>query len=122
MTSEALKQLFTTLAQVSFTLTGLLAIAIGGDKQRRDYWFENEDRSLFVYICFIMLILPGLVSVSGLIPSDTVFYFLPWPFFTIILGAVYLRLSCKYSVNKNKLVYTEERKLLKKSLQIILKK
>jgi len=68
MTSQYLSTFFTTLAQVSFTLSGLMAIAIAGDSKRRDYWFGNEPRSLFVYISFLLLFLPGFVSISGLIP------------------------------------------------------
>ncbi len=90
MASTTILTLFTTLAQVSFTVSGLMAVAIAGDSKRRDYWFGHEARSLFVYKSFLLLLLPGFVSIGGLIPSagkvpSWVFVTLFWGYFILYL-------------------------------------
>jgi hypothetical protein len=116
--SSTILTLFTTLAQVSFTVAGLMAVAIAGDGDRRDYWFRHEARSLFVYVSFLLLLLPGFVSIGGLIPST---YKVPsWAFVTLFLGLLYSALAITFGVRKRKLAEAAEfRRLEKKYLGTI---
>jgi len=112
MASPFLSTLFTTLAQVSFTVSGLMAVAIAGDSKRRDYWFGHEARSLFVYISFLLLLLPGFVSIGGLIPPSIKTTIPSWPFTTFVLGVLYSTLAVVFFFRKRKLAEPEEFKRL----------
>jgi MFS family permease len=106
----SLETLFTTLAQVSFTVSGLMAVAIAGDSNRRDYWFGHKSRSFFVYINFLLLLLPGFISLSALIteingrPS--------WTVSAILLGLLFGALSISFFFRKRKLSEPNEYKRL----------
>ncbi len=100
------------MAQVSFTVSGLMAVAIAGDSKRRDYWFGHRSRSLFVYISFLILLLPGFISIGGLIPSNGE---VPsWIFVTFFFGLLYMMLAVTYFFQKRKLAEPEEFKRLEK--------
>jgi hypothetical protein len=103
MTSQYLTTFFTTLAQVSFTLSGFLAIAIAGDNKRRDYWFGNESRSLFIYVSFLLLLFPGFVSLGGLIPPYSKTSIPSWPYASLFLGLIYSLLTISFSIRRKKL-------------------
>jgi len=103
-----LSTLFTTLAQVTFTVAGLMAIAIAGDSKRRDYWFSHEARSLFVYQSFLFLLLPGFVSLGGLIPSSPDNDSSSWIFSSLIFGFLYALLSLEFFKRKRKLKEPKE--------------
>lgn len=104
--SPSILTLFTTLAQVSFTVSGLMAVAIAGDEKRRDYWFGHEARSLFVYIGFLLLLLPGFISIGGLIPSTM--RVPAWVFVTMSLGLLYMALAVTFWFRKRKLAEAGE--------------
>ena len=120
MTTQFLSSLFTTLAQVSFTLTGLLAIAVAGDNYRRVFWFGDKSRSTFISICFLLLVLPGFVSIGGLIVPPFETRIPTWPIATIILGSAYFLLSFFYTYIRKKLAEPEEFKKLGKSLFVVI--
>lgn len=106
--TSSLITLFSTLAQVSFTVSGLMAVAIAGDSKRRDYWFGNESRSLFVYITFLLLLLPGFFSIGGLIPTPSNLNIPSWTYTSLSLGILYLLLFITYFFRKKKLAEPEE--------------
>ena len=110
----SLTTFFTTLAQVSFTISGLMAVAIAGDNERREYWFGHQARSFFVYICFLLLLLPGFVSIGGLIPpfQDNI---PSWPLAAFVLGLIYIALSVSFFFKKKKLTEPDEFKRLEKN-------
>jgi len=112
MTSPSLTTLFNTLAQVSFTISGLMAVAIAGDSKRRDYWFGHEARSLYVRISFLLLVLPGFISIGGLIPLPGIIP--PWPIVTGFYGAIYFILSINFYFMIRKFSEPEEYKRLEK--------
>lgn len=114
MESQKMLTLFTTLAQVSFTISGLLAVAIAGDSKRRDYWFVNKSRSLFVYLTFLILLLPGFISVGGLIPLT---YIIPsWVVVSFLFGLLYFLLAITMYFRKRKLADVDEFKRLEKNI------
>ena len=95
--------MFSVLAQVSFTISGLLAIAIAGDADHRNYWFNDKTRSLFLYFNFLLLLLPGFISVGGLIPSYS--KKVPtWPYIAFFWGVIYIILSIIFFFRKKKAV------------------
>ena len=113
MFSSNLTTMFSTLAQVSFTVSGLMAVAIAGDADRRNYWFGDKARSLFVYISFLLLLLPGFISVGGLIPSYS--EKIPsWPYIAFFWGFLYLMLSITFFFRKKKAVRFDEFSRLEK--------
>lgn len=92
-----------------------MAVAIAGDNNRREYWFGNESRSRFVYISFLLLILPGIVSIGGLIPINE--NKIPsWPFGTLFFGLIYFGLAITFSISKRKLDDPEEFKKLERNI------
>ncbi|MBI5354475.1 MAG: hypothetical protein HZB50_17680 [Chloroflexi bacterium] len=113
-TSSSLVSFFTTLAQISFTVAGLMAIAIAGDSKRREYWLENKSRSLFVYINFLILLLPGFISIGGLIPQSPNTVFTAWMFTALSFGLLYSNLAVIFFFRKRKLDDPEEFKRLEK--------
>src|SRR5215216_6208508 len=102
MASSSLLTFFGTLAQVSFTVSGLMAVAIAGDSKRRDYWLGHESRSLFVSLSFLILLLPGFISIGGLIPPTSDGNIPSWVSVCFILGLLYLTLAIVFFFRKRK--------------------
>lgn len=65
--------LFGTVAQVSFGIAGLFFVALTINEQRRTRWFDKENFS-FVGFSFVMIVLPGFISLVGLIPSMSLLF------------------------------------------------
>ncbi len=82
---------FTTIAQISFTIAGLIIVALAGDSETRHYWFGNRHRRLFAHTTLSLVLLPGLVSIFSLIPLYTPYP--SWLFSTGILGCIFVSLS-----------------------------
>ena len=120
MTSPLITSFFTTLAQVSFTVSGLLAIAIAGDSKKRDYWFGHEFHSLYVQISFLLLLLPGFVSIAGLITISSKINIPFWPFAAFTLGLIYSLLAISFFFRRKRLADPEEfRRLENKFFKVI---
>jgi len=71
--------LFETLAQVSFAVTGLLLVVVAGDAEARKRWFGTPARQAFTQGTLYLILLPGFVSLSSLIPPFNP-AFATWPF------------------------------------------
>lgn len=88
-----LTSLFTAVAQVTFTLAGLLAIAVVGDEHNRRFWLGLEPRAVFVFLSFMFLLIPGVFSIGGLVFSSSnakLAQAIPaWPFSAAIAGGLY---------------------------------
>lgn len=91
-----LSALFETVAQVSFTVAGLMLVALAGDSERRKFWFQNKSRAIYALLKLLLLLLPGILSVGGLIAPTPrnlggVFRRVPsWPLASVFIGIVYL--------------------------------
>jgi hypothetical protein len=67
---EKFANLFGTIAQISFGITGLLFVALTIDEQRIKRWFAKKNVT-FAALSFLMVVLPGFISLVGLIPDIT---------------------------------------------------
>lgn len=79
--------LFTTVAQISFTLAGFVVVVIMGDKVIRESWLQEKPRASYVFIVLLFLVMPGLIALGGLIQprSD-----IPsWPFSSTPILVIY---------------------------------
>lgn len=120
-----LNPLFSTVAQVAFTLTGLMFIAVAGDPENRKFWLGYRPRAVFVYICFMMLLLPGLLAIGGLIftsssSNDKLVVIAPsWPIAAAAIGSLYLYVSRLISGWKNQPQDYKELLRLDKKLPVI---
>lgn len=103
LTSSFLTNLFNTFAQVSFTVAGLLVLAIAGDSNQRTYWFGNEARSVYARQTILILLLPGFISLGGVIPPLTENSIPTWPFSAGLFGLIYLLLAIDYRIRRRKL-------------------
>lgn len=63
-----MESLFSTIAQISFTLLGLFIVALTIDVKSRKFWFGEAHRRRYASIILLYTILPGLVALGGLIP------------------------------------------------------
>lgn len=70
MNPASLENLFGTMAQVSFSLAGLLFVALTIDEQRKKRWFDPKNVA-FTAMSFFMIVFPGFISLWGLIPNMT---------------------------------------------------
>lgn len=120
METSVVMSLFTTLAQVSFTVTGLLAIAIAGDNKIREYWFKHQSRSFYVQISFLLLLLPGFVSIGSLITISSKTNIPTWPYAGMIFGLIYSSLAIGFFFRKKNLADPGEfRRLEHKFFKVI---
>jgi hypothetical protein len=87
-----LKDLFTTIAQVSFALTGLVFLALTLNDTTREFWF-SETNSAYVNLNLATLILPGIISLGGLIPQVPFLKIPSWVWMTLFIGLLYLYLA-----------------------------
>lgn len=102
------------MAQVSFTATGLLTVAVAVDKETRLYWFGNRGRRSFAFNHLFLILWPGFVSLGGLIPPAYNGAIPAWPYATAIIGLIYLIiLFSSYSTYRNREDKQELQKLLK---------
>src|SRR5690348_4964154 len=60
--------LFSTIAQISFTLLGLFVVALTIDAKSRKFWFGETHRRQYASITLLYTILPGLLALCGLVP------------------------------------------------------
>lgn len=60
--------LFTTIAQVSFSLAGLLFVALTVSEQSHKRWFAPQNFT-FSGLAFLMVVWPGFISLMGLLPG-----------------------------------------------------
>lgn len=63
-----METLFSTVAQISFTIVGLFFVAITVDPDSKDFWLGDKTLSQYVTVIFFMMLLPGLISIGWLIP------------------------------------------------------
>lgn len=79
--------LFSTIAQISFTLVGLLFLSFTVDAKSRLFWFGKYPKNRYAYITVLYLILPGGLALGGLIPSywKTVPSWLPFSFLMLVI-------------------------------------
>jgi len=68
----------------------LLAIAVAGDSKRREFWFTNESKSLFIYRNFLLIFFPGLISVGGLTPLSSIISIPPWIITTFVISLIFI--------------------------------
>lgn len=116
---------FSTVAQVTFTLAGLLLIALAGDNKSRRFWFGHEPRAIFAYISFTLVVMPGIFSIGSLVftapsSSDKIIILIPsWPFAAVLTGIFYWFLSGLISDSKNKIRDDPEFLRLDKILSVV---
>jgi len=87
-----LKDLFMTISQISFTITGLMFIGLTLDDDTRKFWF-TETNSIYVNLNLATLLLPGLISLGGLIPQVPLINIPSWMLMTLLIGVLYLYLA-----------------------------
>jgi hypothetical protein len=80
---------FSTVAQISFTIVGLFYVAITLDSATRDYWFGQYPHSRYAYINFLVMLMPGFLSLGGLVIVGNEKIMPSWPFAGIFLCLVY---------------------------------
>jgi hypothetical protein len=83
-----MENLFSTIAQISFTLVGLFYLALTLEAKSKDFWFGEKLQSRYVYLNLLFLLLPGFIALSGLIPSAWESISI-WPFSGLFLVIIY---------------------------------
>ncbi len=112
--SSYLITFFTTMAQVSFTATGLLTVAIAVDVETRQYWLGNRSRRVFAFDHLFLILWPGFISLGGLIPPGFINAIPAWPYATVVIGLFYvIVLANSYAVYRKREDRHELQKLLK---------
>jgi hypothetical protein len=104
------------VAQISFTLAGLIIVAIAADSETRHYWIGHRPRRLFAYVSLLLVTLPGVVSIFGLIPQSTEDAIPSWIYSAFIIGILYLFLAIVASFRKKNSASAEELRELDKEL------
>lgn len=89
-----MEQLFSTVAQISFTIVGLFFVVLTLDSRTRDYWFGHMDRSRYAYLNLFVMLFPGLLSIGALVKVDAGISALPFIafFLWILYGWIGLQL------------------------------
>lgn len=62
-----MEQLFSTVAQVVFTIVGLFFVSLTFDANTRDFWFGQETNRRYVYINLLVMVFPGFLALGRLI-------------------------------------------------------
>jgi hypothetical protein len=82
-----MEQLFSTVAQITFTIVGLFFVALTVEPESRDFWFSNKINSRFVAINLIFMLLPGFLALGGLLPP--LYSLHSWPIMNISWSFAY---------------------------------
>lgn len=64
-----MENLFSTVAEISFTLLGFLILVFTIDTKSRKFWFRQYPQSRYAYINILFMIMPGFLALGGLLPS-----------------------------------------------------
>lgn len=62
-----METLFSTVAQISFTLVGLFVVALTVDSDSRIFWFGEKPQSRYAYLNLLIMLIPGLFALGGLV-------------------------------------------------------
>ncbi len=108
-----METLFSTVAQISFTLVGLFYLALTVDAKSKEFWFGERLHSRYAYLNLLFLLMPGFVALSALIPSPWESFPI-WPLTNLLLVAFYCFFvrdlaRLKKELNFNKISHYEER-------------
>jgi hypothetical protein len=83
-----METLFSTVAQLSFTIVGLFFVALTVDSDSRNFWLGDKALNKYVTVNFFILLLPGLLSVSWLVPFS-ILGFPAWLYIVSVLFFMY---------------------------------
>jgi hypothetical protein len=84
-----MEALFSTVAQICFTIVGFFFVGLTVDAETRVYWLAKKERAQYVSLIFLNMLLPGLFPIGFLIPLS--FLSLPaWLYVAAILLVAYL--------------------------------
>lgn len=97
-----LKDLFTTVAQVSFAIAGLVFIGLTLDDETRKFWF-SEANAVYVNTNLLLIILPGLVSLGGLIPQVPFLLIPSWAWMNLLIGGLYFSVTIIYNLKTKRM-------------------
>jgi len=86
---EELQRFLAIIAPISFTVTGLVLVTLGGDQESREAWFRRRSHRIYANATFILFVLPGLLSLGGLIPSWPNARIPAWPITTALISLLY---------------------------------
>lgn len=64
-----MEQLYSTVAQISFTIVGLFFVALTVDSETRNFWFGQKPQNRYAYLNLLDMLFPGLLSLGALLSS-----------------------------------------------------
>jgi len=62
-----METLFSTVAQISFTILGLFFVVLTVDSETRTRWFNQNPENHYMRLNFLVMLVPGFLSLGGLI-------------------------------------------------------
>src|SRR5258706_14764314 len=76
--------LFSTVAQISFTIVGLFFVALTEDSDSRKFWFGQKPQSRYAYLNLLVMVIPGVFALGGLVSLNNGM-FPCWPIVALFL-------------------------------------
>jgi len=65
-----METLFSTVAQISFTIVGLFFVALTVDSDARKFWFGQKPQSRYAYLNLLVMLFPGILALGGMVSMD----------------------------------------------------